>query len=315
MNEILRLKEDYYKGLMTKIDYALAIGNKLKTLKDVNQAMEGTIVEEIRIIKNDTIFYIKLPYEDIQLKLSCDAAGLSGIPECFIAFKDVEYSELKLISKLIENGDVIFDVGANVGWYSITLKMLFSNIKVYSFEPIPSTFNILKKNLLLNDQHDDLAFNYGLSDINDSIEFYFDNNFPAASSIKNLEYTSDVQPLTCTVRRMDDFIDENNIQKLDFIKCDVEGAELLVMKGGLKSIEKFKPVIFLEMLRKWTRKFDYHPNDIITLLKSIGYKCFVIDDNDQLMKFEYVDDDTVFTNYFFIHNSKEHMYSDVTAKG
>lgn len=55
------------------------------------------------------------------------------------------------------------------------------------------------------------------------------------------------------------------------------------------------------MLRKWSAKFGYHPNDIIDLFASVGYKCFVIKE-DKLRKFARVDEETVGTNYFFLHS-------------
>jgi hypothetical protein len=53
------------------------------------------------------------------------------------------------------------------------------------------------------------------------------------------------------------------------IKADVEGAELLVVQGGLQTIAKYRPLIFLELLRKRSKPFGYHPNDVIQLLASI----------------------------------------------
>ena len=87
---------------------------------------------------------------------------------------------------------------------------------------------------------------------------------------------------------------------MDFLKCDVEGAELLVIEGGLKSIEKYKPILFLEMLRKWSDKFGYHPDEIIEKLKSINYRCFkVIKTN--LEEITEITDLEEATNFFFLH--------------
>lgn len=63
-------------------------------------------------------------------------------------------------------------------------------------------------------------------------------------------------------KKMDDWNKENNIYP-DFIKCDVEGAELLVLKGGEETLKSKKPVIFIELIRKWAQKFNYHPNEVI----------------------------------------------------
>ena len=78
----------------------------------------------------------------------------------------------------------------------------------------------------------------------------------------------------------------------------MEGAEKLVYEGGLKTLEEHKPIIYSEMLRKWSAKFNYHPNDIINMLKTIGYECYAISDKTY-RKIEEVTEDTVETNYIF----------------
>jgi len=92
---------------------------------------------------------------------------------------------------------------------------------------------------------------------------------------------------------------------VDFIKCDVEGAELFVFRGAKETIATYKPIIFTEMLRKWAKKFDYHPNEIISLFNGLGYRCFSIR-NGFLSELSYMDDSTVETNFFFLHKEK-HM--------
>ena len=61
------------------------------------------------------------------------------------------------------------------------------------------------------------------------------------------------------------------------LKADVEGAELLVLKGATGFIRRYQPVIFLELLRKWCANFEYHPNDVINHLKKFGYTCFALE--------------------------------------
>ena len=57
------------------------------------------------------------------------------------------------------------------------------------------------------------------------------------------------------------------------------------------------------MLRKWSAKFDYHPNDIIYLFSELGYLCFAYV-GTELKKFDQIEEDTIPTNYFFLHNDK-----------
>jgi hypothetical protein len=77
---------------------------------------------------------------------------------------------------------------------------------------------------------------------------------------------------------MDSFFEKQKLNRIDFIKCDVEGAELFVFKGGIKTIEKYRPIILSEMYLSWTLKFNYQPNDIIKFFENLNYKCVPLKD-------------------------------------
>ena len=97
------------------------------------------------------------------------------------------------------------------------------------------------------------------------------------------------------------------MERIDFIKLDVEGAEIFALRGGLKSIEKHKPILFVEMLRKWAAKYGYHPNEIIGMLEQVGYICCFaceLDSALRLTRLETMTDQTQETNFFFLHKEK-----------
>ena len=78
---------------------------------------------------------------------------------------------------------------------------------------------------------------------------------------------------------------------------------MLVFQGGLATLDECRPVIFAEMLRKWTAKFGYHPNQIISLLREIGYACFACGSKVPV-EFNTVDEQTAETNFLFLHREK-----------
>ena len=67
---------------------------------------------------------------------------------------------------------------------------------------------------------------------------------------------------------------------VDFLKCDVEGAELKVFQGGLATITSDKPIVFSEILRKWSRKLGYNPNEIFSFFYDLQYRAFTAVDRD-----------------------------------
>jgi hypothetical protein len=72
----------------------------------------------------------------------------------------------------------------------------------------------------------------------------------------------------------------------------------------MDTIARTRPVLFIEMLRKWSAKFGYHPNDIITLLKDIGYECFSVEGGGRMERFASMEESTVATNFIFLHKEK-----------
>ena len=101
---------------------------------------------------------------------------------------------------------------------------------------------------------------------------------------------------------LDSFMHTKQIDSCDLLKIDVEGAELQILNGAILTIDRFKPVIFTELLRKWSAAYDYHPNDVIKMLRELNFQCFCV--NKNLTEIFEVTDKTIETNFIFIHESK-----------
>ena len=108
---------------------------------------------------------------------------------------------------------------------------------------------------------------------------------------------------TLPVKKLDDFCQAHGVLP-DVLKCDVEGAELLVFRGGQEVLAAAKPVIFVELLRKWTKKFNYHPRDKTQILAQMGFECYAIGDSGSFDKVAAMDDNVMETNFLFLHLTK-----------
>jgi len=216
-----------------------------------------------------------------------------------------ERKERALLFHLVSCVKTVFDIGANIGWYSLHFSQLVKEKGgiVYSFEPVKDTYNRLRENVILNGAKNLYTFNNAFGDKKESATFYLPHcSGSVATSMRPL-YDSASQEIECDVLRLDDFVVEHGIKSVDFIKCDVEGAELLVVKGGLDILTNHKPIVFVEMLRKWTAKFDYHPNKTIELFSNLGYRCYFNKDG-RLIEIKMMDNDCMETNFYFLHKEK-----------
>lgn len=143
--------------------------------------------------------------------------------------------------------EIIFDIGANIGQtaFNMFLKQTKKGLNpiVYAFEPFPGTFEKFRTNLALNPEINQIhALNLGLS--NQEGVLNMGHNGANSGAFR---MTTDTQnSISVPVTSLDEFVSENQITRIDFIKIDVEGYELHVLEGAIKSIGKFKPILIFE---------------------------------------------------------------------
>jgi FkbM family methyltransferase len=134
---------------------------------------------------------------------------------------------------------VAIDAGANVGITTALISQCASKGQVYAFEPAQTVFPILERNLNYNNLKNARAYNIALTN---KIGCSF---FHAQSAYGFLTSNSAVgHPIRTST--IDDFVGAEGIQRLDFLKIDVEGFEQSVLDGAINSIQHFKPLIFME---------------------------------------------------------------------
>jgi FkbM family methyltransferase len=145
--------------------------------------------------------------------------------------------EALLMQYLLEPGDVIFDVGCNLGeWSSLALEIM-PDIKLFSFEPVPEAYIKLKELFKVhNNVH---VFNVGLSNNNGSSNFYYYCDTMAQWGLSGFYYREVLhgdlaEPLVIKIdhQTIDDFCAEHNIQEIKFLKIDTEGSEWNILNGA-----------------------------------------------------------------------------------
>jgi FkbM family methyltransferase len=189
-----------------------------------------------------------------------------------------------IFEKYVNSNSIVIECGCHIGTHTVKLAKLCK--KIYGFEPMPNTNKVLNMNIGINKITNATILNFGVSSEPGKTSFLWvsdgnpgsaglDNNpmgKPAFS--KKIEEKIDVSLTT---------IDSLNLEKVDFIKIDVEGYESLVIKGAMETIKRCKPVITMEVWK------DHHGNTDIEYTKNqfkslldIGYNVFQIHGPDYL---------------------------------
>ncbi len=212
----------------------------------------------------------------------------------WVAFfnKSFEQEELDQCKKLIKQDDVVIDIGANIGSHSLLFASLANKGIVYSIEPSRITFENLLRNIKYKDNI--VPLSVAVSNTNEILNFYECDN-DVMSGLKNTDRSGITYVNKVPAVRMDDLAKLLNLQKLDFVKIDVEGLETEVIEGFIDTLAKFKPIVFCEIYSGTNSNPD--SNKTINLISSIGYDIFVLKGNN-LVPFEKHDDN--YHNYFFI---------------
>lgn len=191
---------------------------------------------------------------------------------------------IKLLKKINLKKFTIFDVGANIGWYTLNFyKLVGMNGKIYSFEPIPSTFLELKKNIKINNFKNIKINKLALSS-NKKNKIII--GLPSFEFLGSAGSASEFMPFTVKykpkVNSIDQFSLEKKIKKIDLIKLDVEGGELNILRGSLKTLKKNKPIIIIEIVDIHCFKFGHTPFHVHEFLKKIDYTGYYISTNEVL---------------------------------
>jgi len=166
----------------------------------------------------------------------------------------------------IEPGDIVIDIGANVGEFTLMASQHAE--KVFSFEPDPNCFYCLKKN---TDNIDNIEiFEYGVSKANDSKSFYLSSEDADSSLIKPKIYTNKIEINTI---RLDSWMKSKGISKIDFLKVEAEGAELEVLEGLGDKIEFVQKVSVDGGAERYGKTTS---NEVDQYLQSNGFHTYVI---------------------------------------
>jgi FkbM family methyltransferase len=175
-------------------------------------------------------------------------------------------------------GGTFIDVGAQIGWYSLrAARVVGPTGRVIAVEPNRETLTNLRDNIRASvDDKVIVVAPVACSDSEGTMVFYpgpRSNTGASSLSLKNAEEDGPVSTsYPVHTRRLDDIVKEAGITRVDAVKIDVQGAELLVLKGAVGTLERYRPVICLELYEPDLESMGTSAQQVIAFMMSHGYK-------------------------------------------
>lgn len=185
-----------------------------------------------------------------------------------------EKQELQFLKNYVQKDWICLDVGANIGFYTLNLsKLVGENGKVYALEPSPKNFRELEKNIELNALDNCVACNIALS--SDRGDFVFSVSPDRNSGWGRLgKWRSAQSEIIVKVDTLDQFVEEQNISIVDFLKIDIEGHELEFLKGAEKCLRsRLIDRIMIEYCGCILEPKGIDLKQYIDIISKFGYSC------------------------------------------
>jgi len=214
---------------------------------------------------------------DGNLKINIDLSKRMGA--CIFWTGYHEFNECRFLQSYLKPEMVFVDVGANQGEFSLFAAKRLLNGRVYSFEPLTEYFHKLVENVQANGLHRKVSLvKLGVSDTSGRFPIYFDsenkNHNEGIASLHAQAGTELLEKEIIETTTLDSYFDQNPISRLDVLKIDVEGSEFQVLKGAMKTLVQFKPLILIELSEANFNVAGYTIQDVVAWLGRLRYEMY-----------------------------------------
>jgi len=191
-----------------------------------------------------------------------------------VLFGEYEPRQSALYCGLVRAGDVVFDVGANFGWFATLFAGLVGPTgRVHAFEPVPAIAALTEEALELNRCADRVdLWRVGLGSSRGHFTVYTFDGLPHGHASATKLGRPDARPHRCDLTTLDDHVRERGVRRVDLLKMDVEGHELEVLRGARDTLSgPDAPLIVLEMNQDCMRDRGLRADDLRSTLRDLGY--------------------------------------------
>lgn len=306
MNSLTALMDDLNRKVIDRETFWRRMGDRHAALLDHADLLRDGVIDRIEITTDGLRVATRTG-----LLFAWDPADFRTAPSVAINYGEYEPEERRILLMAARHSQTIIDAGANIGWYATHFaRMVMPGAgTVHAFEPVPTTCAMLRRNVQINGLDATVRVNeMGLADVEGQATIFMPSvQGSGAASLQRLHPQEDVREVPIVISTLDNYTAAHGLTNVGLIKADVEGAEFALLRGAVATLERDQPIIFLELLRKWSRAYGYHPNDVIAFLGRLGYACWTFGEG-RLIPFATVTEETVQTNFVFAQHDRHSAF-------
>lgn len=214
----------------------------------------------------------------------------------FHGYEGYEHESLELFRRLSQRAEVIFDIGANVGIFSVTAAAANPRASIHGFEPVDRVYQIYKRNLTKNRFRNVTTNMCAMADFDGKIELFVPPGAtPTYARTKRLKKGGRIRPVRIPAITGDSYMRKRGLTRLDLIKIDTETTEPQVFAGFRETLAQHKPDVICEVL--YNHGIE---EELMKIFQPLGYRFYHITDQG-LIEQEVMegDKDYRFRNFLF----------------
>lgn len=237
-------------------------------------------LRRLRLVRSLGIHWVRNRNVSIMSGIGAGLRFNPGFSNPDYAFGTNEQPVQHALAEHLKPGDVFYDIGANVGFFTvIAARLVGEKGQVYAFEPVPENAAFIKANIDLNNFSNIILDQRAVSSHTGKGELIL-AEYSGGATLSKADTPPDMKGvISVDLISIDDLIAEHEIQPPSLLKIDVEGAEMPVLMGMKETIQKYKPILIYEVDDGNRDRFYQKQEECDSFVEDCGYEIKRLEDS------------------------------------